>query len=211
MALLPYAFFSSLGYIGIFALSLLSSLIIFIPVPYLFVILFAALSGRFDPGLLILSSTGGATIGKMVLFQSFYSGAAITKAKTRENLTAFQTLVSRYAWLAVFIVASTPSPDDIVYVPLGIARYSRIRFLTALLAGKTVITALTVLGAGILSHSVFGSLILGEDKYSTVEIIIIGIIFAILAVLITYIINRIDWKKYIDKHASMKLRKQKLQ
>ena len=114
MALLPYAFFSSLGYIGIFALSLVASLIIFIPVPYLFVILFAALSGRFDPALLILSSTGGATIGKMVLFLSFYSGAAITKAKTRENLTAFQTLVSRYAWIAVFIVASTPSPDDIV-------------------------------------------------------------------------------------------------
>ena len=111
----------------------------------------------------------------------------------------------------MFIVASTPSPDNIVYVPLGIARYSRIRFFTALLAGKTVITALTVLGASILSHSVFGSLILEEDKYSTIEIIIIGIIFAILAVLITYIINRIDWKKYIDKHASMKPRKQKLQ
>lgn len=209
MTLLPYAFFSSLGYLGIFALSLVSSLIIFIPVPYLFVILFAALSGRFEPGLLILSSTGGATIGKMVLFQSFYS--AITKTKTRENLTAFQTLVSRYAWIAVFIVASTPSPDDIVYVPLGIARYSRIRFFTALPAGKTVITALTVFGAGILSNSVFGSLILGENNYSTIEIVIIGIIFAILAVLITYIINRIDWKKYIDKHASLKSRKQKLQ
>ena len=110
MTLLPYAFFSSLGYIGIFALSLLSSLIIFIPVPYLFVILFAALNGRFEPGLLILSSTGGATIGKMVLFQSFYSGAAITKTKTRENLTAFQTLVSRYAWQTADLVLRDVSP-----------------------------------------------------------------------------------------------------
>ena len=32
----------------------------------------------------------------------------------------------------------------------------------------------------------FGSLILGEDKYSTVEIIIIGIIFAILAGFVWY-------------------------
>jgi len=211
MALLPYTFFYSIGYIGIFALSLVSSLIIFIPVPYLFVILFAALSGRFDPGLLILSSTGGATIGKMILFQSFYSGSVITKTKTRENLTAFRTLVSRYAWIAVFIVASTPSPDDIVYVPLGIARYSRIRFFTALLAGKTIITALTVFGAGILSNSAFGPMILGENKYGTMGIIIIGIIFAILAILITYIIYHIDWGKYIGKHASMKSRKQKLQ
>ena len=53
-------------------------------------------------------------------------------------------------------------------------------------------------------------MILGENNYSIIEIVIIGIIFAILAVLITYIINRIDWKKYIDKHVSMKSRKQKL-
>lgn len=210
MAILPDTLFYSLGYLGLFALSLVSSLVIFIPVPYLFVILLASLSGRFDPGLLIASSTIGATIGKMILFQSFYSGSIIARSKTRENFTAFRTLVSRYAWIAVLIVASTPSPDDVVYMPLGIARYSRFRFFTALVIGKTIITSFTVLGAGILSNSAFGLIFMGGNASDTVKLVIIGIIFAIFAILITYVIYRIDWGKWMEKYASKKTKKQKL-
>jgi membrane protein DedA with SNARE-associated domain len=41
----------------------------------------------------------------------------------KENATATK-LLSRYGWMGVFIAASTPIPDDIVYIPLGLAKYS---------------------------------------------------------------------------------------
>lgn len=201
---LSYGSLYSLGYIGIFAISLLASLIVFIPVPYLFIILFAALSGKFDPLLLVISSASGATIGKMILYQSFYSGSRIAKPQTRNNLNAFRVFISRYAWIAVMIAAATPSPDDIVYVPLGIARYSRMRFFSALLVGKIIITVLTVYGASILTSSVFGSIFVGGNTSDIFWLISIGIVFAAIAVLITFAIYRIDWEKRLSDHEKRK-------
>jgi hypothetical protein len=37
--------------------------------------------------------------------------------------------------MGVFIAASTPIPDDIVYIPLGLAKYSPL-IASALFAGK---------------------------------------------------------------------------
>lgn len=192
----------SLGYLGIFGLSLGTNLIVFVPVPYLLVILLAAVSGQFDLALLVISSAIGATIGKLIVFQSFYSGSRVIKDRARSNLDSFRKVFERYAWFAVFLAAATPVPDDIVYVPLGLARYNRMRFFLALLAGKTIITLMVVYGATYLTNSVIGPLLLGEGESGTLELAIVGITFAAVALAITYIIARIDWKKWIEKHFS---------
>lgn len=190
----------SLGYLGIFILSLGTNLIVFIPVPYLLLILLAALSGQFNPVVLVLSSAIGATIGKMIVFQSFYSGSRIVKEKSRRNLTSFNTLFANYAWIAVFLAAATPVPDDIVYAPLGLGRYNKIKFLTALLAGKTTITLAVVYGAVFLTNSFLGPILVGSGETGLIELIAIGIAFAVVAVLVTYLISRIDWEKWGEKH-----------
>ncbi len=190
----------SLGYVGVFALSLGTNLIVFIPVPYLLVILFAALSGQFDPVLLVVSSAIGATFGKMIVFQSFYSGSRVVNEKVRKNLTSFNTLFANYAWIAVFLAAATPVPDDIVYAPLGLGRYNRTKFFTALLAGKTVITLAVVYGAVFLTNSFIGPILVGSGGTGFVELIVIGIVFAAVAVLVTFLISRIDWEKWGEKH-----------
>lgn len=198
----------SLGYLGIFVLSLGTNLIVFIPVPYLLLILFAALSGQFDPAILVISSAIGAAIGKLIVFQSFYSGSRAMKEGARKNLTTFRVVFQKYAWFAVFLAAATPIPDDIVYVPLGLARYNRVRFFTALMAGKSTITLIVVYGAAFLTNTVIGSFLLGSGETGTVELILAGVAFAVVAILLTVMISRIDWSKWAEKHLSKKSRKE---
>lgn len=189
----------ALGYIGIFGLSLVSNLIVFVPLPYLAIVLIAALSGRFDPGLLIISSGIGSALGKLIVFQACFSGQKLVNERTKSNLNAFRAIFARYAWVAVLLAASTPIPDDIVYIPLGFARYNRVRFFTATLIGKTLLVSIIVYGAAFLTNSFLGSVLLGGQGGSTQEIVVIAVLFAGLTLLLTYFIARFDWYKWFER------------
>lgn len=193
----------ALGYVGIFALSLASNLIVFVPLPYLAIVLAAALSGRFDPVLLIISSAIGSALGKLIVYQACYSGQKIVNEKTKTNLDAFRSTFGRYVWIAVFLAASTPIPDDIVYIPLGFARYNRIRFITATIIGKTLLVSIIVYGTSFLANSFIGSILLGGQKASSLlQITIIAVLFAGLTLALTYFIARFDWQKWLEKRSA---------
>ena len=85
----------ALGYLGIFGLSVASNLIVFVPLPYLAIILVAALSGRFDPIMLIISSGIGSALGKLVIYQACYSGQKLVSEKIKANLGAFRSVYAR--------------------------------------------------------------------------------------------------------------------
>ena len=57
----------------------------------------------------------------------------------------FQKLVKRYGGSAAFVAAATPIPDDLVYIPLGLAKYNPKRFFVATLLGKFVLYYVIVL------------------------------------------------------------------
>jgi membrane protein DedA with SNARE-associated domain len=195
------------SYVGIFGLSLGSSLIVFVPLPYLAVILALALSGRFDSVLIIIACAAGSAVGKFLIYQACYSGQTLVNAKTKANLRAFRSIFAQYAWIAVFVAASTPIPDDVVYVPLGFARYNRFRFFTATLTGKIVLVSVIVYGAGFFTNTVFGQVFIGSETAGVGELIAIGVVFAALTILATYFIARFDWVKWIEKHFSEKVQK----
>ena len=174
-------------------------MIVFVPLPYLAVILVVALTGRFDPTLLIVSCALGSALGKMIVFQACYSGQRIVKEKTRANLESFRRLFSSYAWIAVIVAASTPIPDDMVYVPLGFARYNRVKFFISTLLGKTILVSILVYGATVLTNSPLGSLLAGSES-STSELAIVGGTFAFLTLLLTFLITRINWEDWIERH-----------
>lgn len=54
----------NLGYSGVLILTLLISLVVFVPIPYIPVLIIALFSGRFDPNLLALASAIGVTLGQ---------------------------------------------------------------------------------------------------------------------------------------------------
>ena len=56
-----------LGYLGIVLFSFISSVMVFIPIPYFPVLMSAALNKNFDPTPIVLFSTIGAVAGKMII------------------------------------------------------------------------------------------------------------------------------------------------
>src|ERR671912_605418 len=118
---------------------------VFIPIPYFPVLMSAALNKNFDPTLIVLFSTIGAVAGKMIIFcGSYYGRKIILSYNTKKRMLPLQKLLSRYGWMGVFTAAATPIPDDIVYIPLGLAKYSPLKFVSALFVGKFVLGGVIV-------------------------------------------------------------------
>ena len=64
--------------------------------------------------------------------------------KLEKEWRPFERLVKRYGAAAAFVAAATPMPDDIIFVPLGLAKYNPKRFFVATLTGKIVLSYIIV-------------------------------------------------------------------
>ena len=62
------AYFGNVGYIGIFIISFIGSILIFIPVPYFPILITSAFNKNLDPNLIALSATLGVFIGQKYYF-----------------------------------------------------------------------------------------------------------------------------------------------
>lgn len=108
----------SLGYTGVFIVTLLISLIVFVPVLYIPVLIIALVSGRFDPSLLAFVSAIGVTLGKMSIFLASNQGRSLIKKETLTRMTPLQLLLAKYGSLGSFVVSLIPFlPDDYHYTP----------------------------------------------------------------------------------------------
>ena len=63
----------------------------------------------------------------------------LKRTRITKKIIPLQKLASNYGWKAAIIAAVTPIPDDIVYVSLGLARYSPWKFATSTFVGKLII------------------------------------------------------------------------
>jgi len=171
------------GYLGVFVISILGSLIPFIPLPYLFIVVI--LSRVLNPLLLgTLAGLGGA-LGKITSYAIGRAGYGLLGQERKKQMDSMRELIGRYGYLGVFIFAVTPLPDDVYYVPMGMARLDFWKFLTASAAGKVVLGILTAyLGrAYFWLFGYFG----GESLIGTIPAIIILIAINVLML-------RIDWE-----------------
>ena len=182
------------GYVGIFAASLVGSLLVFMPMPFFFIVYFGAV--YLDPVLVAIVSSIGATIGKLIIFRAARFGRKFVNEKTRKRFRPFERLSSKYGWVAAFVAALTPLPDDIVYVPLGFVGYSQWKFMGATFVGKLLFTLAITWGARFSFPWV--SLIIGEASsfWHAVAITIVGLSIFIV---IIYAIIRCDWSKWFEK------------
>jgi uncharacterized membrane protein YdjX (TVP38/TMEM64 family) len=86
--------------------------------------------------------SAGAVAAKLIhYFVTFFIGKSI-HGETRRHIDATGQKLKRWAFLTLFIVAATPIPDEPVIVPLGLIRYSPIKFCVAYFLGKLSITLL---------------------------------------------------------------------
>lgn len=180
------------GYPGIFFISLLSSLIVFVPVPYFIPLIIAAL--ELDPTIVALLSAVGASIAKMIVFRVSYYGGKLVDENTRKRMRPFEILVSRYGWFAAFLAAATPVPDDLIYIPLGFVRYNIYKFGISLFVGKLLL-ALTMTWGSRLSSPYIQLLIEQVRDPASALLVTVGLIAA--SVITIFAIVKLDWEKLL--------------
>ena len=191
-----FPFDGELGYLGIFLISFIGSIIVFVPVPYFPVILAAALSNKFDPHLIAIVSALGTVIAKTLIFFASYYGRKMLSQKTQKRMLPLQRLVSRYGWPGAFVAAATPLPDDIVYIPLGLARYNPWKFALSTFAGKMVMNEAIVWSTVFLGRPLIQDVVASNDDTALVIITVVSI--AVMGLIIYYSL-KMDWAKLIGR------------
>jgi membrane protein DedA with SNARE-associated domain len=93
----------------------------------------------------------------------------------------------------------TPIPDDIVYISLGLARYSPWKFIISTFAGKLAINEIVVWAAVYLGKPFIDKFMYNNtiDPFNVAISVIVGISIAIV---IVYIFMRIDMEEVIRKY-----------
>ena len=119
-----FPFAPEIGYIGLSLVSFFGSLIPFVPIPSFVLLATMAVGEQFNIHLLALFAALTSTVAKQIIFYLSYGGRKIISEKTKIRMKPFQKLVKRYGASAAFVAAATPIPDDIVYIPLGLATVS---------------------------------------------------------------------------------------
>jgi len=194
-----FQFSPEVGYLGLGLVNFFGSLIPFIPLPGFLLLASMSVGDQFNPHLLVLISALTATVAKQIIFYISYEGRHIINEKTRKRIRPFERLVKRYGAAAAFFAAATPIPDDLVYVPLGLAKYNPKRFFIATLTGKIVLSYSIVF----ISHNLGISLIDPFLEHVTdVTTVYVGIIiFGAMMTAAIVLLLRLDWQKILGRFA----------
>jgi uncharacterized membrane protein YdjX (TVP38/TMEM64 family) len=193
-----FAIGGSLGYSGVLLVTLLISLIVFVPIPYIPVLIIALLSGRFDPNLLALASATGVTLGRTTIFLASYCGRNLIKKKTLSRMTPLQILLAKYGSLGSFIAALTPiPPDDIIIILLGISKFTPWKFVVTTFFGKLIVN-LAVVWILLLWGRPLAQQILDRSTDPLYLALIAAASISVVGLLL-YIVTRLDWGSIIGK------------
>ncbi len=190
-----FSFYDDFGYLGILLISFVGSIIVFVPIPYFPVLITAAFNDNLNPTLISLSSAIGAVIAKLIIFYASYYGRNMLSSKIKGKMIPLQRLLGRYGGIGAFIAAVSPIPDDIVYIPLGLAKYSPWKFAIATFLGKFIFNELVVLGAINFGKPFVNNLMSNSTNIDYLIVVTIASV-ATLGVII-YFALKIDWAKII--------------
>ncbi|MEL9908652.1 MAG: VTT domain-containing protein [Desulfurococcus sp.] len=176
------------GYIGVFMVSLVSNAIPYSTIPYLFWLIPFFTRYR-DLGNLIIAvavSALGASVGKLIVY---FVGRGLStlgsESRFKQNISYLTNKHSKAVFLTVFLAAALPIPDDVVYIPVGYARYSVPLFFTALLAGKLVITVMAAIYGRALSF-------LFEER-GGLPVWLSIVLYIFLTIIVMYVAGSINW------------------
>ena len=196
-AIFPFA--PEVGYIGLTLVSFFGSLIPFVPLPSFLLLATMSVGDQFDLHVIALISAFTATGAKIIVFSVSYGGRRIIGEKSRKRMRPFERLVKKYGAAAAFFAAATPMPDDLIYVPLGLAKYNPKRFIIATLAGKIILSYIIVFAAHYFGLSLVEPLL---ENIEDVNTIYLGIaIFAAIMTSIVILLLKLDWQRIMGRFA----------
>ncbi|MDW8084321.1 MAG: VTT domain-containing protein [Candidatus Caldarchaeum sp.] len=178
------------GLPGVFVVSLLGSLLPFVPVPYLFVVVL--LSDTVDPLLLGVAAGLGGSFGKITSYAVGRMGYRILGEEKQKRMDTLREIIGKYGDIGVFLFALTPLPDDVYLIPAGMVRLNFWRFLLANTLGKIILASIVALLGR--TYFEYARLLLGESTWISV----VGAVVAM--VVITVVLLRTDWETIIQTY-----------
>jgi uncharacterized membrane protein YdjX (TVP38/TMEM64 family) len=188
----------NIGYAGVLILTMLISMIVFVPIPYVPVLILALLSGRFDPSLLALASATGVTLGRTAIFLVSYHGMSLIKKKALTRMTPLQLLLAKYGSVGSFIAALTPfPPDDIFIILLGISKFSQWKFVITTFFGKVIVNFAVVWI--IIAWGRPLAIQMLKSNTDTTYLFFIALVSVLLVGYLIYSVTRLDWGSIIGK------------
>ena len=187
------------GYLILALVNFFGSLIPFVPLPGFLFLATMSVGNQYDLHVLAIVSAVTATVAKQIIFFISFGGRKIMSQKTRIRMRPFERLVKRYGAAAAFVAAATPLPDDIIFVPLGLAKYNPKRFFIATLTGKLILSYVIVL----ISHNIGLSFIepFLENVDDATPVYIGIVIFAVIMTAMIVILLKLDWQRVMGKFA----------
>ena len=194
-----FPFASDDGYLILALVNFFGSLIPFVPLPGFLLLATMSVGDQYDLHVLALLSAITATAAKQMIFFVSFSGRKIMTAKTRKRMRPFERLVKKYGAAAAFVAAATPMPDDIIFIPLGLAKYNPKRFFIATLTGKIVLSYIIVFISHYIGLSFIEPFLENIDDPTPVYIGII--VFGVIMTAIIVLLLKLDWQRIMGKFA----------
>ena len=194
-----FPFTPEVGYLGLTIVSFIGSLIPFVPIPSFVLVATMAVGDQFDIHILALIAAVTSTVAKQIIFYVSYGGRKIISEKTKKRMKPFQKLVKRYGGSAAFFAAATPIPDDLVYIPLGLAKYNPKRFFIATLLGKVVLYYVIVLISHYMGLSLLEPIL--QDIQDPLPIYVGIIALGVAMTVIVILLLRLDWERILGRFA----------
>ncbi|MEM2104710.1 MAG: VTT domain-containing protein [Candidatus Bathyarchaeia archaeon] len=189
--------FLSLQYPGVFLISLIGSLSIFVPIPYTVVIF--TLGKTLEPVLIALAAAAGSAIGEFSGYILGWGGRKVISENYKKKMEFLVRVFDRYGPWAVFLFALTPLPDDLLFIPLGVMRYKMLKVFIPALIGKFFMS-LIVAYSGRFTIQIIED-IFGIES-SLASAIIATVIAVILLIAIFILMFKVDWQKIFEKYAA---------
>jgi membrane protein YqaA with SNARE-associated domain len=187
------------GYFGIFLISMLGAMSIFVPIPYTVVIFTLGGLRIFDPLWIAVAAGLGAAIGEFSGYLIGFGGRRIISEKQKTKMDFLTKLFKKFGPIVIFVFALTPLPDDLLFIPLGVMRYSVLRAFIPALLGKFV-SNLIIAYSGYFSLEIIKN-IFGVEGEGTSALI--GMVLALVLMVIVFIIMfKVDWEKRFEKYVN---------
>ena len=194
-----FPFTPEVGYLGLTIVSFIGSLVPFVPIPSFILVATMAVGDQFDIHALALIAAITSTVAKQIIFYVSYGGRKIISEKTKKRMKPFQKLVKRYGGSAAFVAAATPIPDDLVYIPLGLAKYNPKRFFIATLSGKLILFYVIVLISHYMGLSLLEPVL--QDIEDPMPVYVGIVVFAIAMSIIVILLLRLNWVRILGRVA----------
>jgi membrane protein YqaA with SNARE-associated domain len=185
------------GYLGVFFVSLVGALSLVVPVPdaiTVFTLAGLRVGGGwvFDPLLIAAAATVGSGVGQFSGYLLGVGGKKTIAGKYRKNADFLVRVFNRFGPVGIFAFALTPLPDDLMFIPLGIARYNPVKAFVPALAGK-------FLGSLIIAFGGRFSIGIITDLFGAGSSLLSFLVSAALGVAVAIAMFKVDWTKHFGK------------